>query len=126
VGPKGPTHIHTNPALSQTTITHHNTTQVGGVPLKDVLRISLLDDLTFELAAADRRRRVFVAANQDERDLWVGYISEGMKVRVSPYLYMWWWLCGVFLWMGLGLHTPHADVPRSIYTYKQSTAHSID
>lgn len=66
------------------TQTHkHTNMQVGGVPLKDILRISLLDDVTFELAAADRRRRVFVAGGQDERDLWVGYISEGIKARAG-------------------------------------------
>lgn len=93
---------------------------VGGVFLKGILRIALVDEYTFELTSAgthkskscsapmdgvarthhrahrlndrthtrtyvyyymhaDRRRRVFVAGGQDERDLWVEYISEGMK-----------------------------------------------
>lgn len=33
------------------------------------------------METTDRRRRVFVAAESDERDLWVQYVGEGMKVR---------------------------------------------
>lgn len=83
-------HHSSHPQLPQHNIqTHkHINMQVGGVPLKDILRISLLDDVTFELAAADRRRRVFVAGGQDERDLWVGYISEGIKARAGVDIYV--------------------------------------
>lgn len=49
----------------------------GSITLKDINKVSILDEVTLELSCTDRKR-AFIASDLSERDKWVESITDAM------------------------------------------------